>query len=659
MGRIKLLDPATANGIAAGEVVERPSSVVKELVENAMDAGATVITVEIAGGGIKLIRVSDDGCGMDEEDAIMAFTCHATSKLSQLEDLFALHTMGFRGEALASISAASKVTLKTRQPGAEMGTQVTIEAGEVVDLSPTSGPSGTRIEVRDLFYNLPARYKFLKKDQTEAQYIATLCQRFALIRPDISFRLINQNKEILHTPGNNDPMSALYSIYGKEIVEHCIPIDATVEGVQIRGFVGKPEIARGTRAEQILFVNERLVRSKTISAAIDEAYKTMLMKGRHAFIILSLAIPSQLVDVNVHPQKAEVRFWSDGSVFSLVYHAIHNALLSTTHILDGSEKIFSQNQKEPLAATRAEEPYTKTSPTQACLLKVGEGTRSAPLETEAKALLPTSYEVIRNSLVEDLEKLSAKPVTYESEKAPEKLQQSLEIIASSDSEVVGNKSETQEPLEVPTPHQQVASPYEFSIKDLNQARIIGVAFSTYILLELEKYLILLDQHAAHEKVLFEQLKKKSDHEQGGHMPSQPLLVPEMITLTAAEQLFLQNAQELLKDAGFHYDFLGKETVALREVPAVIKEGSPSYAFRCALENLQQELPKTKDDLLLLLATTACKAAVKGRDRLDLLEIKGLLADLQNLDNPYHCPHGRPILIRLSQKDLEKEFKRIL
>src|ERR1035437_4824820 len=491
MGRIIELDAATANGIAAGEVVERPSSVVKELIENSIDAGASVITVEITGGGIIMIRITDDGCGMDETDAKLAFLCHATSKLKSLDDLFSLNTMGFRGEALSSISAASRVTIKTRQPGAEIGTEVTVEAGKMLKVVPAGGPSGTRIEVRDLFFNFPARYKFLKKDQTEAQYITTICERFALIRPDISFRLISQGKELLHTPGNNDPISALYCIYGKQIVDQCIPVNDTLGELEIEGFAGKPEIARGSRSDQVIFVNERIVRSKVISSAIDEAYKTMLMKGRYAFLILNIKVPSHLLDVNVHPQKAEVRFWSDSDVFRAVFHVLQNALLSASHVIE-PHGLFSENvSKED--NSKNEVPSNNEE--------------AAKSEDDAISDVAAKYDDISKDLSKKTSYFFPKQngINFLSEGTPHYQKDESEK----------SKSDIYMPELNPKEHisddnnafseSKIIGSFGFSVNDLLEARVIGVAFATYILLEVGKNLILLDQHAAHEKILFEKL----------------------------------------------------------------------------------------------------------------------------------------------------------
>jgi DNA mismatch repair protein MutL len=618
MGRIHMLDPITANGIAAGEVVERPSSVVKELMENAMDAGATVITVEIEGGGISMIRITDDGCGMDEEDAKQAFICHATSKIESLDDLFSLHTMGFRGEALSSISATSRVLLRTRQPGSDMGTEVAIEGGSIVKVTSTGCPSGTTIEVRDLFYNMPARYKFMKKDLTEAQYITTLCERFSMIRPDISFRLINQGKEILHTPGNNDPISSLYCIYGKQIVDQCIPIDEKYGELHIIGFAGKAEIAKSSRGEQTVFVNDRLIRSKTISSAIDEAYKTMLMKGRYAFIILSIRVPSHLVDVNVHPQKAEVRFWNDSEVFRAIYHVIHNALLSTSHVIEPhAHALFGSDGKDPANIIHTHD------------------TEDSLRQIEVSLHRPPEYVYpIQSSILE----ASDGPKRFREEWLTEDESPAFVI-----------------PNNVPDMHQK----QEFTLDSLLRARYIGIAFATYILLEEDRFLILLDQHAAHEKIIFETLVKNYKESGRKSMLTQPILVPVIMSMTPSDLLFLDEMSESIQKAGFRFEPIGEQEIILREIPNIPQLFHPADTFRSFVDTLKRSIPKTDEELLLHLATSACKAAVKGHDRLDELEVHALLTDLSKLEDPYHCPHGRPIIIRLFQKDLEKEFKRIV
>ncbi len=377
MSKIHVLDNLTANSIAAGEVVERPSSVVKELVENSLDAGASVISVEIKQGGIKSIRVSDNGSGLDTEDAKMAFQRHATSKMLKIDDLQELRTMGFRGEALASIAAVSQVTLTTKQPGSEEGLEIKLEAGEIVHETVSGCATGTSILIENLFFNTPVRYKFLKRDQTEASYVTDLIERMALARPDISFRLFNQEQEILHTPGNNDLMSSIFSVYGKETATACLPVDFSESPVQVTGFVTSPQISRHNRNRQNIFVNGRLIQSRMITAAIDEACHTWFMKSRYPALVLNIQLPVPLVDVNVHPQKMEVRFWDERKVFHCIYHGIKQALINHSGIApDQADDALpmSGNDNDPTISTNSNKP-TQTSTDQ-------KGSHPLPMQLE-------------------------------------------------------------------------------------------------------------------------------------------------------------------------------------------------------------------------------------------------------------------------------------
>jgi DNA mismatch repair protein MutL len=617
MGRIKLLDTATSNSIAAGEVVERPASVVKELIENSLDAGASTITIEIVDGGIRLIRVTDDGCGMDYSDAVKSFDCHATSKLTSLDDLYSLRTMGFRGEALSSISAVSKVSLTTREPSAEYGTRIEVDAGKLILAEKYYGAEGTTIEVKDLFYNQPARYKFLKKDSTEAQYIIILCERFALIRPDISIRLIKNKKEILHSPGNNDSQSSLFCVYGSEVVNNSILINADIGKVHVSGFAGKPTIARSSRGEQTIFVNERLIRSKTITSAIDEAYKTMLMKGKYAFVVLKIDLPSGLIDVNVHPQKAEVRFWSDSDVFRAVYHALHGALMSETMMTSFHNE--KSNSSEIKDISRSDKTISE-------------------LDNGSTLRTTTSKEKIES-------------VSYIPEKTYYSLAGNLMNMMSELPDPNTNKKSDDENHSVPI--------NKNGAEELAGARYIGIVFATYIMLETQANLILLDQHAAHEKILFEKLLFERENRKSSSIYSQDLLSPIILTLSRSDADMIMESREKFKQLGFDYDMIGDREIALRCVPAFLDSSKAKSMLQNLIEIISSELPKTDDALLLALSTAACKAAVKAHDRLNEIEVKKLIEDLVILENPFHCPHGRPIIVSYSKKDLEKEFRRII
>ena len=646
MSRIQVLDAATANAIAAGEVIERPMSIVKELMENSIDAGATQITVEIQDGGITLIRVRDNGCGMDEEDAKKAFICHATSKLRSLDELFSLHSMGFRGEALASIAAASKVTLTTKEPLAERGTCVKYEAGRFISCTSVGAQSGTTVEVRDLFYNLPARFKFLKKDQTEANYIQVLVERFILCHTDISFRLIKNGKTVLNSPGNCDTKSALYTVYGKEIVDSCREIDSTIDGITVKGFAGLPIISRASRSEQIFFVNQRLIRSKTITSAVDAAYTNMLMKGKYAFVILDIYMNSAELDVNVHPQKAEVRFSNESVIYRAVYHAILNTLTTEsmsreyTFHPEEEKKVASKPESAPLPFTPVPTP-TSNKPTEDVSL-----TDSLPfreVKKPSETTKPFSERIGYSNM-----HFAEKTTSYQ----PTAAQLEPKNDVSDHEPTVKEKEYTQPEL----PDLQ-NSPKEESLHELTSSRVIGTLFDTYILLESkEGCLIMIDQHAAHEKILYEKLVAQ---EMAKDIITQPLLTPVIVSMSRSDVSFIEENKDSLADIGFEITSMGDRDIAIRTVPAQVDPNHVKESFILMIDEWMHASRTQKNALILSLATASCKAAVKGHDKLHDIEIQGLLDQLVQLDDPYHCPHGRPIVIRLSQNEIEKEFKRIV
>lgn len=594
---IQVLDQQTANSIAAGEVVERPASVVKELVENALDAGASVISTEIRQGGISLIRVTDNGCGMNREDALLSFARHATSKIRQIEDLDSIATMGFRGEALASIASVARVRLETREIDADEGTLLQISGGEMLDCSRSGCPAGTSISVENLFYNVPARFKFLRKDATEAGAVTDVIERLALARPDVSFRLISNQQEILHTPGNNDLTSTVYAVYGKQIAASCLPVEGAQPPLSISGLVGRPDMPRNSRAQQSFFVNGRLVRSKTMTAALDEAYQTLLMKGKYAFAVLFLNLPPQLVDVNVHPQKMEVRFWNDSEVFRMVYHALKTTLTAGAGV--SAEQTSSPAAAESETALAAE-----------------------PVIYQVPAISPSAGLPIR-------------------ELAP--VYQPLMPIAVS-------------------PESPPVQPQMRKINDLERARLIGPLFDTYILMELDQELLLIDQHAAHEKILFEELLARHLQAKANHAApaAQNMLVPQIVEVSRREMQYLQSEQGKFNQLGFEYDVFGLSEVALRSFPDSGRHSlQPEQAFRMTLDTLMAENLDNEVKIADYFYSMACKAAVKAADRLKPQEIERLLADLQQLENPYQCPHGRPVVVRLTKYELEKRFKRIV
>ena len=654
MSRIHLLDAATSNAIAAGEVIERPMSIVKELMENSIDAGATQITIEIQDGGITLIRVRDNGCGMDEEDTKNAFICHATSKITTLDELFSLHSMGFRGEALASIAAASRVTLSTKEPLAEKGTCVRYEAGKFISCDPIGMPSGTTVEVRDLFYNLPARFKFLKKDQTEANYIQVLIERFILCHTDVSFKFIKNGKTVLQSPGNCDASSALYSVYGKDIVSACRPIEYNVDGITVKGFAGLPRISRASRSEQIFFVNQRLIRSKTITSAVDSAYTNMLMKGKYAFVILDIYMPSQDLDVNVHPQKAEVRFSNESAIYRAVYHALSSTLATESMSIDYS---FPSSGKEPVPTQEGSAPV-KAAPAEATPINKVAAPLPAPAPVPAPIPAPTpvvkapemkkpdsSIEVPFSTIPFDE---PSPAIAYENKETLSEPAPTYEVTP----EVAKSPELTQ-----PQIPETIIQTREESLHELMAARVIGTFCDTYILMEsTDRTLLMVDQHAAHEKVLYEKLVAQEAEKK---IVSQPLLSPAIVSMSRSDISFIEEHSDELENLGFEISSLGDSEMAIRTVPAQIDPNSVSSAFIEMVDEWMHQSKTRKDALILSLATCACKAAVKGHDKLHDIEIKGLLEDLSKLKDPYHCPHGRPILIRISEKEIEKQFKRIV
>ena len=665
MSRIHVLDPQTANSIAAGEVVERPASVVKELVENALDAGASVVTVEIRQGGIRLIRVMDNGGGMDAEDARLAFDRHATSKLDRIEDLDALLTMGFRGEALASIAAVSQVTLETCQLGQREGSRIRISGGEILEQAAVGCAEGTSILVENLFFNIPARFKFLKKDATEAGQITDLLQRLALARPDVSFRLVNNGQNVLHTPGNNDLPSAVYAVYGKQTAQACLAIQSKTELLLLTGVIARPELTRNTRDQQSFFVNGRLVRSKVMTAALDEAYKTFLMKNKYAIAVLFVDLPPHLVDVNVHPQKMEVRFWNDQEVFRAIYHAVHDVLISTAGI--------------SLASAGAAESTADTD--NAAAAAVADAAVKS-VESDAAESIADTVFAVKDAGTIDLKTQNGIDGAL-SEKTDNDLEDGQRAVDSGDRDqypadlLPGNESvimllrdqisgtvDREQPLVMAEEPDAINRPAVLKVHELLRARWIGQAFQTYLLFELDGEILLIDQHAAHEKILFERLverhrlAKMQDDSDGGLR--QALLLPLVIEFGRSDMHVLQSEGDLLYQIGFEYSIIGPSAAALRAIPSLGNiDMLPEAAFRQAISSLQQEDLNRDGAIEEVFYSMACKAAVKAHDRLDEREVHQLVNDLLQLENPYQCPHGRPVVVRMTRHELEKKFKRIV
>ena len=640
MGRINILDTKTANAIKAGEVIERPVSVVKELIDNAIDSGATRVTVEFAGGGISLIRVSDDGCGMDREDAEKAFLIHATSKLRSIEDIYSLSTMGFRGEALASIAACADVSLTTCLKGEKEGTKVEYEDGSLKGVYEHGACTGTTVEVRNLFKNLPARYKFLKKDSTEGMYITGLIEKLAIIAPEISIKLIKDGTTLFTTPGNGSSLDAVYAVYGKETAKALVPVSFKYEGGRIEGFTGLTSFVRGNRGLQVVFVNGRLIHSKTVSAAIDEAYKNAVMKNKFPVCFLMIYCEPGTVDVNVHPQKAEVKFSNDGDVFRLVYHGIKDALNKNGEAGLSFGGIAAREEEEANTGTQLRYDFSSSVPSKAASRPQAPAAASHKLGQQGDPAAANKLLQILSEFKPDINALketSDEPSVKEEPAAGAAFEPEITAAPAIIEDVQENRSLT-------------------DIERLAAADFVGIIFSTYIILQNEDVCFIVDQHAAHERVLYEEfmVRKKP----GAAPAVEQVLTPQVLTLSWEDYGFVEDNIRRFEENGFELELLGDRQIAVRTVP-LGKAGRQSEVFSQILTDLKREVPSKSEIWYQLIQTTACKAAVRAGDRLSQQEAMQLIKSLSKLEDPYHCAHGRPTFFTVSKKDYEKNFKRIV
>lgn len=649
MGSIVILDEKTANQIAAGEVIERPASVIKELVENAIDAGATAITVEIKNGGISYIRVTDNGCGMESDDVEIAFERHATSKIRRIEDLDSLATMGFRGEALASIAAVSHLEVRTKTAAEQTGTLVRMEGGKVVSVSQTGCPTGTTFIVKNLFYNTPARFKFLKKDSTEAGYVSSMMTRLSLAHPDIAFKLISNNQVQLHTPGNHDLLSVVYSLFGNETAKSVVPLDYEESGIRVTGFAGKPEIARGNRNNQFFFINGRTIKDRVLTAALEDAYKTLLMQNKFPFCVLSLIISPEMYDVNVHPQKLEVRFSNEGAVYLAVYHGVKSALSSASLIREVKEDPY-----EPAKGTtiQADHPQVEMNSWKQ---------PASQLPLPQRASFPWKPDVHAG------EEAAWKPAIQEDRGSAESALPAMEPaypktgipVPGSGIPAAGTNS-TRPEAGSPGPDSdnpiEALSEEESESDVLPEAEIVGQVFDTYIILQHHDVMYLLDQHAAHERIRYELLKKRISE---GQACSQMVLEPYVVRLSPAEYDFLFSRMADFEKAGFEIEAFGPQTIIIRSVPDILGDGFTLDDFHEILDRWMGTIGEKSgisDDAIYMMA---CKSAIKANRRMEKEEIKALVQQLSTMENPYTCVHGRPVIISISQRELEKRFKRIV
>lgn len=670
MGKINVLDAHVAELIAAGEVVERPASVIKEMVENAIDAGASAVTVEVKNGGISYMRVTDNGCGMSREDVPVAFLRHATSKVAVQDDLESIGTLGFRGEALASIAAVARVEVMTRQPEDAVGTRYVIEGGEEKLLDDAGCPQGTTFLIRDLFYNTPARMKFLKKDVTEANAVAGVLDKIALSHPEISLRFIRDGKEQLHTPGDGKLKSAIYAVYGRDFTNGLMPVEYEYNHIRVWGFVSRPVNSRPNRSMQQFFINGRFVKSRTAMAALEEAFKGSVMVGKFPACVLHLNMAFQAVDVNVHPAKLEVRFVNERPVFDAVYHGVKSALqkedkpremqLPNSQVLRPAmeELRGEQLRMAPSAPTSPRPSAPVAQPEKMRPMKMPSLTPPAPRPViEEKPVAPIkSKDILHDSAPAPYQAASMPMVVLVDEEevpAPDKQQEAAPAVQ------VPAISPTL-PQEPPVPadvleETQPEAPVDSVKPEPAPQRLIGELFGTYLVLQRgEEQMVLIDKHAAHERLLYEKLRRE-----GGGGYAQMLLEPATVTLDKNEYAAVLHARELFAQAGFEVDDFGSGTIAVRSAPLSLdKEDAASAVMEMAGYLLSSRKDLTTEHLDWLYHNIACRAAVKAGDFSSPQELAALVQRLEEKPDVRYCPHGRPISVVITRRELEKQFGRV-
>lgn len=643
MPQIALLSQETIDKIAAGEVIERPSSVVKELVENAIDAGSSAVTVEIKEGGISFIRISDNGCGIEREQIPLAFLRHSTSKIKSVEDLFTVTSLGFRGEALSSIAAVSQVELITKTNGDFTGSRYLIEGSKEVSLEEIGAPDGTTFIIRNLFYNTPARKKFLKSAQTEGTYIHELMQRMILSHPDVAFKFIMNNQVKLQSSGNGNIKDIIYHLYGRDITKALLPIAHESELFKVSGFIGKPMISRGNRGYELYFVNGRFIRSQILSKAIEDAFKPFLMQHQYPFTVLYFEIDSSLLDVNVHPTKMELRFSNQQELYREVQSILSAALVHRDIIPEVPVDTPKKNEMEvPKIEKVMPEPFE-----QKRLEEIRKAVRKdSPYEVKYPDRQPERRE------------------TWHAQSQPEHKPPVREQLHASG--VTGTEKELAKEAYVLREEETYGAKPEGSYEqgsflkeeEMAKQKIIGQLFDTYWLVEYNDRLFIVDQHAAHEKVMYEKLKKQFEKKE---FTSQAISPPIVITLSMREAEVLERFKEQFTKLGFEIEHFGGAEYSICGVPGNLYRLNTRDVLIDMLDELTDGISEraTADVILDKIASMSCKAAVKGSQRLSLPEMEQLMKDLMKLDNPYNCPHGRPTIIAMSKYEIEKKFKRIV
>ena len=730
MGNIVLLDDLTINKIAAGEVIERPASVIKEMVENSIDAGATNITVEIKNGGISYIRVTDNGKGIPEDDLEIAFERHATSKIRSADDLDTVTSMGFRGEALASIAAIARVELVSKTATQENGFKVVVEGGNILDKDVAGCPVGTSITVTNLFYNTPVRYKFLKKDFTEAGYIEDAVTRIALVHPEIAIKLINSGKTIIQTNGNGDLKTTIYSIYGKDVANALIETEYTYEDMHVYGVIGKPEIARSNRANQIFFVNKRFVKDKALTSAAEKAYKGMIPIGKFSFLVLNVDMNPSKVDVNVHPAKLEVRFEEENTVFKAVYHAIKDALLKAELVADTEQSTSELRAESGLFGNGATSGVVKSQDILKQLQEMKEKLLKETAQAKEEITYPVqneetvqvaeesvtyAYDEPKTEAVEEMQEEEQTETSQQEDEVPQGIKEMqemkvdlLEEIAKASQKQFDLKKEVSKALEkevssniiediVNTKIEEKPADFEemymklFGTKPVQESehqeprrekldiddlaklgntsvfdhieeyqkptyKFIGIVFNTYIIIEIDKEMYIIDQHAAHERILYE--KVKANYYNDEEKDSQLMLLPDIITLSHKEMEIAKDNMQMFRKAGFMVEEFGENTLKLTGVPEMCLDLETKEMFLETLDEINSVSRTAKQEIEeRFIATVACKAAVKANMALNKEEVDSLMDKLLALPNPFTCPHGRPTAIKMSRYDIEKKFAR--
>ncbi len=666
MKTISVLDKDTIDKIAAGEVIERPASIVKELVENAIDAGANAVTVEIKDGGISLVRITDNGEGIEPSEVRKAFLRHATSKIKSAEDLTGITSLGFRGEALSSIAAVCQVELITKTAGNLTGVRYQIDGGEEKTEEPEEigAPEGTTFKVRNLFFNTPVRRKFLKSPQTEAGYINDLIERLALSHPEVSFKFINNNQNKLHTSGNTNLKDIIYNIYGREITANLIAVEKETSLGKVSGFIGKPVISRGNRNYENYFINGRYVRSSIIAKAIEDAYKNFMMQHKYPFTVLHFDLNGENLDVNVHPTKMELRFSDPEAMYRMAYEAVRDALTHREMIPDVGFDQKKEEKKEPGIPKSIPEPFEVHR--RAEVSKVREEQEYHTSLPEPKPLLnryPDEGGFARN--LYDVKEVLPQRTTQERDLKAEETawkeagkNPALKLHPDKPKEEPEQEPEHQAKTPEMKPEQmELFEDKLLSRENVKEHRIIGQLFETYWLVEFRDKLYIIDQHAAHEKVLFERTMKSLENKE---YTSQQISPPMIVTLSMQEQALLETYMENFTRIGFEIEPFGGDEYSIRAVPGNLFGLQEKEVFLEMLDGLASQTGRLSGDMINeKIASMSCKAAVKGNHRLSRAEAEALIDELLTLENPYNCPHGRPTIISMSKYELEKKFKRVV